>query len=345
MLRGSVQVIDHVNIELERGRIYGLVGESGCGKSTIGLALSRLIPESQVSYSGKILYKGVDLLSLEEDEVEAYRGTEIATLFQEPMTSLDPVYRVGDQIAEALAVRSKRKNVYHETVHQLPNASMFERLVGINSGLIARRLVRRGSHDEFATEVDHLLERAEIANPHQTAKMFPHELSGGMKQRVMLAMALAEEPTLLVADEPTTALDVTTQAQILILLRDVAKEFYMTVLLITHDLGVVAAVTDNAIVMYGGKIVETAPTTELFRNPLHPYTVGLMASFPKGTKATAKLESITGSVPPPNRFPSGCRFHPRCPKAFQLCAREVPHLTEVAKHHQVSCFLYGGNVH
>lgn len=313
------------------------MGESGCGKSTLGLALSRLLPENQVDYSGKIVYKGVDLLAVAEDDVERYRGTEIATVFQEPMTSLNPVYRVGEQIAEALGVREHRSRSYDEKATGISKASSMSRLFSLRSPLRSR-----GLYGQFSEQVHELLEKVKIPNPERVSNMYPRELSGGMKQRVMIAMALAEKPSLLVADEPTTALDVTTQVQILNLIKSLNVEYGMGVLLITHHLGVVRAVADHVWVMYASKIVEEAPAAELFQNPLHPYTVGLIASFPRGRKDSTLLKTIRGYVPPLGRYPEGCRFHTRCDRVFGRCGKEIPRLIEVSKNHRVACFLYEG---
>jgi peptide/nickel transport system ATP-binding protein len=339
---GLLRAVDDVSLQLRSGKIYALVGESGCGKSTLGLALSRLLPESQVEYSGKILFDRVDMLSLREEEVEQYRGTKIATIFQEPMTSLNPVYKVGEQIAEALWIKDRRSQMYDSSRTMVLKPDPLSRLVAINSHSL-KQFLRRNLYQLYSSKVRDLLEKVKIPNPDRIAGMYPHELSGGMKQRVMIAMALAEGPSLLVADEPTTALDVTTQTQILNLIRSLNSELHMTVLLITHDLGVVAAIADYAIVMYAGKLVESAPTHELFENPLHPYTVGLMASFPKGGKGSLQFTTIRGTVPPLGHYPSGCRFHPRCEKAFGKCPTAVPEYRSIlGTDHVVSCFLYDG---
>jgi peptide/nickel transport system ATP-binding protein len=337
--RGLLAAVDNVNISLDKGRIHALVGESGCGKSTLGLALSRLLPENQVAYSGRLIYRGVDILSLSEDEVERFRGTHIATVFQEPMTSLNPVYRVGEQLAEAISVKESRTTVYTKGSSSIGKPEPMNRLFGVNQLTLLRGRGRM-LYQKYSEEVHELLRKVRIPNPDRVANMYPHELSGGMNQRVMIAMALAEKPSLLVADEPTTALDVTTQAQILRLIQSLTKEFDMGVLLITHDLGVVAAVAEYASVMYAGKIVEEAPAKELFENPLHPYTLGLMASFPRGRKDSFKLRTIPGTVPPLGRYPAGCRFHPRCDKAFQRCFDSAPELVEVSRNHRVACYLY-----
>jgi oligopeptide/dipeptide ABC transporter ATP-binding protein len=337
--RGYLKAVDDVDLNVEKSNIHALVGESGCGKSTLGLSLSRLLPEKRVIYSGRIECNRTDLLSLSEKEVEKFRGTQIATVFQEPMTSLNPVYRIGEQIAEALGVKSHRDSLYYGGMPKPKPTHM----MGVGEEGILMRMRRKSLYRQFANEVHELLGKVKIPNPERVANMYPHELSGGMKQRVMIAMAIAEKPTLLVADEPTTALDVTTQSTILELISSLKNDYGMSVLLIAHDLGVVAAVADDISVMYAGKIVEEAPTMELFKNPLHPYTIGLIGSFPKGRKDNTILKTIPGVVPQLGRYPSGCRFHPRCEKAFDKCPNNVPRLIEVSKNHKVACYLHGGS--
>jgi peptide/nickel transport system ATP-binding protein/oligopeptide transport system ATP-binding protein len=337
--RGLLTAVAGVNLEFATGRIYALVGESGCGKSTLGLSIPRLLPEDQVRYSGKIKYNGINIFDLDEEELEGIRGSGFATIFQEPMTSLNPVYRIGDQIAEALSVKSKRNGPF--PAHQpLAKPSPAQRLFGLNLDSSIRY---RKHLLDFYPQVYSLLEEVWIPNPKRVANMYPHELSGGMKQRVMIAIALAGKPSFLIADEPTTSLDLTTQAQILNLIKSISDDHKMGVLLITHDLGVVAAVSDYAVVMYAGHIVEEATTSEILGNPLHPYTQGLLASFPKGRKDEYSLHTITGSVPPLGSYPVGCPFHPRCPKAFERCPTAFPETVEVSKGHKVSCYLFGGS--
>ena len=337
--RGLLTAVSGVNLEFATGRIYALVGESGCGKSTLGLSIPRLLPEDQVKYDGEIKYNGVNIFDLDERELEGIRGSGFATIFQEPMTSLNPVYRVGDQIAEALSVKSGRRGPFSER-EQPAKPSPTQRLLGVklDSSLRYRRHLL-----EFYPQVYTLLEEVWIPNPKRVANMYPHELSGGMKQRVMIAIALAGNPSFLIADEPTTSLDLTTLAQILNLIKSISDDHKMGVLLITHDLGVVAAVSDYAVVMYAGHIVEEAQTVEILDNPIHPYTQGLLASFPKGRKDEYSLHTIAGSVPPLGSYPAGCPFHPRCPKAFEKCPISFPETVEVSKGHRVSCYLYGAS--
>jgi oligopeptide/dipeptide ABC transporter ATP-binding protein len=325
--KGLIKAVDDVDLTIKNAEIHALVGESGCGKSTLGLALSRLLPENQVVYSGRIIYDGLDILSMKEDEVENVRGTGISTVFQEPMTCLNPVYKVGEQIAESLSVKQQRD----ELTDQRSTASKPAKI----------QLRSKNLYEQFSSEILGLLKKVKISNPENVAKMYPHELSGGMRQRVLIAMSLAQKPSLVVADELTTAVDVTTQAQILRLLRSLLEEYGMSVLMITHDFGVVAAITDQVSVMYAGKIIEEAPTREIFQEPLHPYTQGLMASFPRGRKDSITLKTIPGNVPQLGRYPTGCRFHPRCNKAFERCPAQIPKLIEVSENHRVACFLYG----
>ena len=261
--------------------------------------LSRLHPEN--TWGGEILFKGENLLEKSEAEMRKIRGKEISVIFQEPMTSLNPVFRVGDQIGESLRL--------HE---------------GMTKAEARERSIE-------------LLKQVGIPSPEQRIDEYPHQLSGGMKQRVMIAIALACNPSLLIADEPTTALDVTIQAQILELLRDLQREKGMAILMITHDLGVVAENADHVVVMYAGKVVESAPVEELFENPKHPYTVGLFRSLPRLEQESERLEVIEGNVPNPLQFPSGCKFRPRCPHASETCAATEPDLDQIDQQHQVAC--------
>ncbi len=306
---GTARAVDGVSFEIEAGRVLALVGESGCGKSVTALSILRLLPEPPAEIAGgEVLWRGRDLLRLPARAMRAIRGKEISIVFQEPMTSLNPVLRTGDQVAEAILA--------HERV--------------------GRRVARRRAEE--------LLERVGIPDARRRYDDYPHQMSGGMKQRVMIAMALACGPSLLIADEPTTALDVTIQAQILELLATLAEASGLAVLLITHNLGVVAELADEVAVMYAGKIVERASVEELFREPLHPYTVGLFRSLPRalghGGEAAAprgRLEAIPGIVPSPTEWPSGCRFRTRCSLATGECATDEPELREVEPGHRVAC--------
>ena len=290
---GLVRAVDGVSFYLDRGELLGLVGESGCGKSMTALSVMRLIAPPGKIVGGEILFDGKDLLKLSDSEMRQMRGDDIAMIFQDPMTSLNPVYTVGEQIAEAL------------------------------------RLHRKLSHKQAKQAAIEAMREVAIPDPGRRAGDYPHQLSGGMRQRVMIAMALACNPKLLIADEPTTALDVTIQAQILELLDDLRKQRELAVLLITHDLGIVAEVADRVAVMYTGKIVEESPVDELFARPKHPYTEGLLRSVPKLTSEHVikqeRLETIEGTVPRPTDLPSGCHFAPRCSHRMPRCTEgEIP---------------------
>jgi oligopeptide/dipeptide ABC transporter ATP-binding protein len=300
---GEVRAIDGVSFEIPEGRTLGLVGESGCGKSVTSLSIMRLIPSPPGKIvGGEILYRGRDLLKLRNEEMRRIRGNEISMIFQEPMTSLNPVFTVGNQIGEAIRL------------HQ---------------GL-GKRATRQKTIE--------MLRLVKIADPESRVDAYPHQLSGGMRQRVMIAMALSCNPSLLIADEPTTALDVTIQAQILELMKELQQKIGMALLLITHDLGVVAEQADEVAIMYAGKIVERASAPAIFTKPLHPYTVGLLNSLPSaGNEKKRRLDAIPGVVPSPLRLPSGCRFRDRCPKAADVCAQKEPLLEKKEPGHTAAC--------
>jgi oligopeptide/dipeptide ABC transporter ATP-binding protein len=302
---GPLRAVDGLTLTVERGETYALVGESGCGKSATGLALLRLVEPGQI-VGGRLIFEGIDLLGLTEKEMRGVRGRRIGIVFQEPAAALNPVMRVGAQVAEALRVHRGmgRKEAWREAVR--------------------------------------LLRMVALAEPERQARAYPHELSGGMMQRVMLAIALSCSPSLLIADEPTTALDVTIQAQILELLRRLREELQLTVLLITHDLGVVAENADRVGVMYAGRLVEEGPVTALFHEPQHPYTQGMLRSMP-GERPPAgdrRLPTLPGCVPNPEDPPSGCRFHPRCARSFAPCAQREPPEISSEPGRRVACFLY-----
>lgn len=302
---GEIKAADGVSFSLEEGKTLGLVGESGCGKSVTALSIMRLVPSPPGRIvGGEILYRGQDLLKLGLEAMRKIRGNEISMIFQEPMTSLNPVFTVGNQIAEA---------------------------VRLHQGLGKR---------EAREKTIEMLRVVRIADPESRVDEYPHQLSGGMRQRVMIAMALACNPSLLIADEPTTALDVTIQAQILELINELQQRLGMSLLLITHDLGVVAERADEVAIMYAGKIVEQGPVEAIFRRPLHPYTVGLLNSLPgSGVQKKKRLEAIPGVVPSLLELPSGCHFRDRCPKAAGVCAEAEPELLEKEKGHWAACYF------
>jgi peptide/nickel transport system ATP-binding protein len=308
--QGIVKAVDGVDFEVAAGETLAIVGESGCGKSMTALSLMRLIPDPPGRIvSGKVSLAGKDLLTLSEQEMRRVRGNEISMIFQEPMTSLNPVMTIGKQISEAL--------------------------------ILHRNMDRKAA---FKRSVE-MLELVRMAEPAQRAKEYPHQLSGGMRQRAMIAMALACNPKVLIADEPTTALDVTIQAQILELIVELQREFGTAVILITHDLGVVAETARRVIVMYAGRKVEEAEVGELFAAPLHPYTAGLLASIPRldlmrgeVARNTGRLQEIPGIVPPLFALPPGCAFAPRCPKADDLCRRERPVYEQKRTGHWAACW-------
>ncbi len=306
--RGTVRAVDGVDLRLNEGDTLGIAGESGCGKTVLALSIMRLIPRPPGRIvSGKILFEGSDLLALTDAEMRRIRGKQISMIFQEPMTSLNPVFRIGDQIAEVLQL--------HE-------------------GLSAK-----DSRDR-AVE---MLQLVGIPAPASRAQDYPHQMSGGMRQRVMIAIALACRPRLMLADEPTTALDVTIQAQILGLIQDLKREIGSSVILITHDLGVIAEAAQHAAIMYAGWVVEQATVEAIFSSPLHPYTVGLMNSIPRigsGSSRNRYLNVIAGTIPNLLDLPSGCKFRDRCPHAMPVCAEKKPELLEKTAGHYVRCWLH-----
>jgi oligopeptide/dipeptide ABC transporter ATP-binding protein len=300
---GVARAVDGVSFAVDKGETLGMVGESGCGKSVTALSILRLVPSPPGEIvGGSILYEGTDLLKLEEHAMRRVRGREIAMIFQEPMSSLNPVFTIGDQVGEAI------------------------------------RLHQQTGRRETRERVIEMLRLVEIPEPERRIGEYPHQLSGGMRQRVMIAMALSCHPKLLIADEPTTALDVTIQAQILDLLAGLQERLGMALLLITHDLGVVAEQAQRVVILYAGRIVEEAPVVELFERPLHPYTRGLLDSVPKvGKEKARRLNAIRGTVPELTRLPSGCRFRDRCPLAIDDCARIDPALERKLPGHSAAC--------
>ncbi|MFL5000673.1 MAG: ABC transporter ATP-binding protein [Xanthobacteraceae bacterium] len=300
---GEVRAVDGVSFDIGDGQTVGLVGESGCGKSVTALSIMQLLPKSTGRIGGgEIQFQGRDLAGLPEQEMRRVRGNEISMIFQEPMTSLNPVMTVGDQIAETV------------------------------------RLHRGASRSAARNRAIEMLRLVKIADPQKRLGNYPHQFSGGQRQRVMIAMALACTPKLLIADEPTTALDVTIQAQILELIGELQGRLGMAVLLISHDLGVVAERTDEVAVMYAGKIVESAKPELIFTRPKHPYTIGLLDSLPGRCGGKKRLATIPGMVPSPLDWPTGCRFRDRCARADARCAAQPPPLIEIERHHRVACF-------
>ncbi len=304
--QGRVRAVDHVSLELEEGRILGIAGESGCGKSVTALSVMRLLPKPVSNIAGgRIMYRGQDLLTLPVQQMQRIRGKKIAMIFQEPMTALNPVHTAGRQMKEVFALH------FPEMTADQRHARAME-----------------------------MLERVGIPDPGRVLQKYPHQLSGGIRQRVMIAMALTCEPDILIADEPTTALDVTIQAQILDLIRGLKQDSGMSIVLITHDLGVIAENCDQVAVMYAGQIVETAGVRKLFKNPLHPYTRGLLVSIPSLSKhSKTRLPTIAGSVPDLSHMPEGCRFADRCPDVADICRDRVPLLKPAGKNRKAACHL------
>jgi oligopeptide/dipeptide ABC transporter ATP-binding protein len=306
---GIAKAVDDVSFTLGKGEVLGIVGESGCGKSVTAQSVMRLIPEPPGKIvNGKILFDGIDITRLSMEDMRSIRGNRISMIFQEPMTSLNPVYTIGNQISEMFRLHEKRSR-----------AESWERSI-------------------------EMLKKVQIPAPEKRVYEYPHQLSGGMRQRAMIAMALACNPEILIADEPTTALDVTIQAQILELMMRLQEDYNSAIMMITHDLGVIAEIAGRIEVMYAGKVVEEGATAAIFEDPKHPYTRGLLKSIPKlGERARSgrrRLQEITGIVPSRYVLPAGCRFYPRCPQAMEVCNQSIPALIEVGGSHRVRCFLY-----
>jgi oligopeptide/dipeptide ABC transporter ATP-binding protein len=305
-LDGVVNAVDGVDFHVLRGEVLGLVGESGCGKSVTALSILQLLRCPPAEIQGRILFEDEDLLELSKEDIRKIRGSGISMIFQEPMTSLNPVLKIGEQIAEAVRIHKE---------------------------------MRRRESWRWAVE---MLRMVQIPSPGSRSRQYPHKFSGGMRQRAVIAMALSCQPKLILADEPTTALDVTIQAQIMNLMLRLKEEFNTAVVLITHDLGVIAEMANRVVVMYAGKVVEEAPVRELFKDPRHPYTLGLMGSIPvigRKEKTGRRLHEIPGLVPSPLEKPQGCRFHPRCNKVMDICRVKEPPVARPSETRRVSCWL------
>ena len=302
---GVVKAVNDVSFKIKEGETVGIVGESGCGKSVTSMSLMRLIPNPPGKIvDGDILFEGKSILSLSEEEMRDVRGNKMSVIFQEPMTSLNPVFTVGYQISEAVILHQKL------------------------------------SKEEARKKAIEMIKLVGIPRAEEIVDAYPHELSGGMRQRIMIAMALSCNPRLLIADEPTTALDVTIQAQILDLMRNIKEKLNTSIMLITHDLGVIAEMADYVVVMYAGKVVEEASVETLFKKPMHPYTTGLLKSKPALNQDEKRLYSIPGQVPNPIGMPDNCYFCERCEKAMDICKKQIPPLIEIEPGHKVACWLY-----
>lgn len=303
--RGVVKAVDDVSFYVNEGETLGIVGESGCGKSITCMSLVRLVETPPGKYvGGEILFNGEDMLKVSEARIRQIRGNDISFIFQEPMTSLNPVFKIGRQISEAL--------------------------------ILHRGMSKIEAHKESIR----MLELVKIPNPERVVNDYPFALSGGMRQRAMIAMALACEPMLLIADEPTTALDVTIQAQVLDLMNELKHKINASIIFITHDLGVISEMSDRVMVMYAGKVVEVASTFDIFKNPKHPYTIGLINSKPDMSTEKSRLNVISGNVPDLINLPEGCPFHPRCDKKMDICKRKFPTEYAISEEHKISCWLY-----
>jgi len=364
---GVVKALEGVNVFIKKGETLGIVGETGCGKTMTGLSILRLIPAPGRIEGGRIIFKTqdgpIDLLTQKDSVLTKIRGKDISMIFQEPSSALNPTITVTDQISEVFThhrLEELIEKVLEGIEEDIQNGKgMRARIYKLEKKIYKKRLknphaisikllaripvvntYRRRLKEEVRKEVVNILGEMRIPDPERVADMYPHELSGGMQQRVVIAMGLACNPMLLTADEPTTSLDVTIQAQILELLKTLKKQFKSSILYITHDMGVIAELSDRVAVMYAGTVCEVADVLEIFKNPLHPYTEGLLKSIPRPGK---EFKSIVGTVPDLINPPSGCRFHPRCSKAMPMCSEIAPKIIEVRKDHFVSCHLQTGS--
>jgi len=344
---GEVKALDGVTFVVKKGEAFGLVGESGCGKSVTALTIVGLLPENASVVDGEIMLGADNLLKTPPEEMRKIRANRIAMVFQDPTTFLNPVLTIGEQLEEVFLLNPDRlarvaaeRKASEEALMEIKAED--EKTGTEREPTESTRKISKSAKKKVAKALSiDVLTEVRLPDSERTLKQYPHELSGGMRQRCMIAMALARNPDLFIADEITTALDVTIQAQILELLRELKKKLLGSTLLITHDLGVVAELCDRVAVMYAGNIVELATVKELFANPLHPYTQGLMRAIPMIDRRMERLETIPGSVPDLIYPPTGCRFHPRCPFAFERCKLEKPELIHVGKGHTVACHLFG----
>jgi peptide/nickel transport system ATP-binding protein len=329
---GRFRALSEVSLEIRPGQVVGIVGETGCGKSTLAQSIPRLLPEPPARIrSGKILFRGTDLVTYPKWKLPMVRGTGIAMIFQEPLNSLNPAFRIYDQVAEAVRIRrlreegrapsfrGEREEPFDYSRPRTPEIGETMSKVLVPGGA-AEKAVRRSRSHDYRDEVLDYLRLVRINDPETILDLYPHELSGGMRQRIMIAMALSEKPALLIADEPTSALDVTIQAQVLTLMKELIEEVSTAILFISHDLGVIAETADELGVMYAGRLVEFGPVADIFERPRHPYTKALLKAAPSRYKSEGPLSSIAGSVPNLSRPPPGCRFHPRCVLARPVCA-------------------------
>jgi peptide/nickel transport system ATP-binding protein len=352
---GKFHALSEVSLSIAPGQVVGIVGETGCGKSTLAQAIPRLLPEPPARIrQGKVVFRGVDLLAVPRWKMPMVRGTGISMIFQEPLNSLNPAFRIYDQIAEAIRIRSLREkglapsfrpdrsDPFDYSRAPMPAAGSSLSQPFVPGGAVAQA-ARRSRSTGYRAEVLDYLRLVRINDPKTILDLYPHQLSGGMRQRVMIAMALSEKPSLLIADEPTSALDVTIQAQVLTLMKELIDEVRTSILFISHDLGVIAETADLLGVMYAGRLVEFGPAVEVFESPRHPYTKALLRAAPTRYKSEGNLDSIPGSVPNLSRPPPGCRFHPRCPLARPVCGLDpAPPLAAVggsnpASPHRSAC--------